>query len=209
MLKILIGDHYGIVRKGLIHIILESFPSVQIEEADNPDQLIDKSLTDSWHVIISGFFPAGKKSLQVLQEIVRQRPDLRILKLGFYTEEEYSVPVLEAGACGYMSKSAGPEELVNAIREILAGNKFMKAGVQETIASKALHHKAIRLHELLSEREHDVFILLANGKSISQIGLALSIGNSTVSTYRSRIMAKMRKKSNAELTRYALENQII
>jgi two-component system, NarL family, invasion response regulator UvrY len=209
MLKILIADDHGIVRKGLKQILLEGFSVVHIEETDNAENLVVKACMDNWDIVISDLAMPGGGGFLALQKIKEQKPLTRILILSFYPEEQYAIPVIRAGASGYLNKNAAPEELISAVRQILTGNTYTRERIGKKPARPPHEAGEIRPHELLSERELHVFRLLAKGISVSEISASLSIGASTVSTYRSRILAKMNKKINADLTRYALDNQMI
>jgi two-component system, NarL family, invasion response regulator UvrY len=209
MLRILIADDHEIIRRGLKYILLEGFSLVHIEETDNAETLISKACADNWDIVISDISMPGGGGLYALQKIMEQKPLMRVLILSVYPEEQYAVPVIRTGAWGYLNKNTAPEELVSAVRQILGGHRY----IPETIVKKLycdLHEpNEIKLNELLSERELHVFKLLAKGKSIAEISGELSIETSTVSICRSLILAKMNKKNNADLTRYAEENQII
>src|SRR5579863_597885 len=147
--------------------------------------------------------------LEALQQIRQYNPQAPVLILSIFPEEQYATRVFKAGASGYINKDAAPTELVKAIQRIMQGRKYITPAVAEKLASDLSVDKERPPHELLSDREFHVMKLLAEGKSISEIATQLSLSPTTISTYRSRIMEKMKMKANAEMARYALENGLI
>ena len=209
MLRILIADDHSIVRAGLKQILQEEFTGAFIEEVADAETLLKKVFSAGWDVVISDLSMPGKSGLEALAQIRQQAPKLPVLILSMHPEEQYALRVLKAGAAGYLNKALAPEELVNAVKRVLLGRKYITAAVAEKMADK-LDDDAEKLsHEILSDREFDVFKLLASGRSVSEIAEALSLGVTTVSTYRSRILDKMNMKTNADLTRYALEHKLV
>jgi two-component system invasion response regulator UvrY len=209
MMRILIADDHEIVRQGLKRTLLEEFTFAYIEQAGNAIELIEKSEQDKWDIIISDLAMPGGGGLTALKKIKEKIPELPILILSIYPEEQYALRVMHAGASGYLNKDAAGEELIKAVHRILAGKKyFSDATIEKYRASYTLVKDGL-LHESLSERELAVFKLLAAGISIMDISASLSVNTSTVSTYRSRILEKLNIKSNAELTLYAIEFGII
>jgi DNA-binding NarL/FixJ family response regulator len=208
-MRILIADDHAIVRRGLSEILLEAWPSAEIEQVGDADRLLQQVLDGSWDVVISDLMMPGRSVLETLQQIRQYQPQLPVLILSIFPEEQYATRVFKAGASGYINKDAAPTELVKAIQRILQGRKYITPAVAEKLASDLSVDKERSPHELLSDREFYVMKLLAAGKSISEIAMQLSLSPTTISTYRSRIMEKMKMKANAELARYALENGLI
>jgi two-component system, NarL family, invasion response regulator UvrY len=206
-MRILIADDHAIVRKGLKQILLEAYPFAEVAESATAEELINKVFTAPWDVLISDISMPGRSGLEALQEIHLRYPKLPVLILSMHPEEQYAIRALKAGASGYCSKDQAQEELINAVQKILAGKKYITPSLAETLVSQ-LESNAIP-HERLSDRELNVFKLLAAGKSVSEIAAILSLGSTTISTYRARILEKMNYKTNADLTRYALENKLI
>lgn len=208
-MRILIADDHAIVRRGLAEILLEAWPSAEIEQVEDADRLLQRALVGSWDIVISDLMMPGRSVLETLQQIRQYQPQLPVLILSIFPEEQYATRVFKAGASGYINKDAAPTELVKAIQRILQGRKYITPAVAEKLASDLSVDKERPAHELLSDREFHVMKLLAAGKSISEIAMQMSLSPTTISTYRSRIMEKMKMKANAELARYALENGLI
>lgn len=209
MLRVLLADDHAIIRKGLRQLLLEEFPSASIQETADAGSAINKIITDEFDIIICDLSMPGRSGLDVLQFVKQQGLKTPVLILSIHPEEQYAVRTLRAGAAGYLSKDAATEELVKAVRRILQGRKYISASVAEIMASELDPETAKPPHELLSDRELQVFKELADGKPVSEIAEQLHLSITTVSTYRSRILEKMEMKSNADMTRYALENKLI
>jgi two-component system invasion response regulator UvrY len=208
-MKILVADDHAIVRKGLKQILLDEYPFGEIEECSNTEELLSKAIDGRWDVIISDISMPGRSGLDALHQIHEARPRVPVLILSMHPEEQYAIRALKAGASGYCSKDLAHDELVNAIRRVLSGRKYITPTLAETLASQLELETQSEPHKCLSDREFEVFKLLAAGKSVSEIAESLRLGATTISTYRSRILSKMNLKSNSDLTRYALENKLI
>lgn len=209
MIRILIADDHTVVRKGLRQILAKEFTDAEIEDVPDAEELIKKLLRGKWDVVISDLSMPGKSGLDALQYIRQQYPGLPVLILSIHPEEQYAIRVLKAGAAGYLSKDTAPEELVNAVKRVLMGKKYITVTMAEKIADAFNRSSDKKPHELLSDREFEVFKMIAAGKAVSEIADLLSLSVTTVSTYRARIMAKMNMKSNANLTLYAIENNLL
>ena len=209
MLRILIADDHTVVRKGLRQILLDEFPTAEIEEVGDAETLIQKVMTAKWDVVVSDLAMPGRSGLDALQQIKISHPNLPVLILSIHPEEQYALRALKSGAWGYLSKDTAPDELVKAVQRVLLGKKYIPQAIAEKLAGNFSSDTAISPHETLSDREFDVMRLLANGKSVSEIANMLSLSVTTLSTYRTRIMAKMNLKSNSDLTRYAIENKLM
>jgi DNA-binding NarL/FixJ family response regulator len=209
MMQILIADDHAIVRKGLKHLILEEFPTAVIGEVENAEQLTMETLKKKWDVVICDLSMPGRSGLDALQQIKQSTPGLPVLIMSMHREDQYALRVLKAGASGFLGKDTIHEELIKAIRTVLAGKKFITPSVAERLADLFDENSGQIAHEQLSNREFDVFKLLASGKSVSDIANQLSLSVTTVSTYRARILEKLKMKTNAELTRYGIENGLI
>lgn len=209
MIKILIADDHAIVRKGLKQLLLEQYPFADIGEAGDVETLISEVIRQPWDVVISDMNMPGRSGLDGLQQIKQISPKLPVLIMSMYPEDQYALRVLKAGAAGYLEKETIHDDIIGAIETVRRGKKFITPGIAEKLADSFHTPTDIGLHEMLSDREFDVFKLLASGKSISEIAFQLLLSATTVSTYRSRIMEKMNMANNAGLTRYALENNLI
>lgn len=209
MLRILIADDHTVVRKGLRQILLDEFPTAEIEEVPDAEELIKKVMTATWDVVVSDLSMPGRSGLDALQQIKLSYPALPVLILSIHPEEQYALRALKSGASGYLSKDTAPDELVKAVQKVLLGKKYISQAIAEKLANSFSADADLNPHESLSDREFDVMKLLANGKSVSDIAEMLSLSVTTVSTYRARVMSKMNLKSNSDLTKYAIENKLI
>ena len=209
MLRILIADDHAIIRRGLKQILLEEYPTAIIEEATDAEGVIQKTISDEWDIIICDLSMPGRSGLDVVQQVKQNFPKLPVLVVSIHPEEQYAIRVLKTGAAGYLSKDAAPEELVKAVHRVLQGRKYISPSIAEKMATELDQDTSKPPHEVLSDREFDVFTMVASGKTVSEIAEQLSLSITTVSTYRARILVKMNMKTNADLTRYGLENKLI
>ncbi len=209
MVRILIVDDHAIVRKGLKEILLEAYPSAHIEDVADADSMINKAKESNWDIIISDLSLPGLSGLEALKHLKQFVPKIPVLILSVHPEEQYAIRILKAGAAGYLNKDTAPDELVKAVQRVLQGRKYISSSVAEKLASSLDLENGKMSHELLSDREFEVLKLIASGKTISEIDVLLSLSITTVSTYRSRLLAKMDLKNNAELTMYAIENKLL
>jgi DNA-binding NarL/FixJ family response regulator len=208
MLKILIADDHPVFRRGLKQIIAETTDIVVADEAADGLEVLNKVKVGDFDVVLLDISMPGKTGIDVLAQLKYERPKLPVLMLSMHPEEQYAVRALRAGASGYLTKESAPDELVGAIRKVSAGGKYVSASLAERLAS--LLQKAEQLpHDILSHREYQVMCLMASGKTVSEIAKELLLSVKTISTYRSRILEKMKMKNNAELTRYAINNSLI
>lgn len=209
MLRILIADDHAIIRKGLRLILMQEYPSALIEEVNDAESVIKKTISDEWDIVICDLSMPGKSGLDVVQHMKEYFPKIPVLILSIHPEEQYAVRALRAGASGYLSKDAATTELISAVRRLLQGRKYISQQVEDMLFSGLDDDKNKLFHNQLSNREFHIFKLIAEGKSISDIAEMLSIAITTVSTHRARILLKMDFKTNTELTRYAIENKLI
>lgn len=209
MIKIIIADDHAIVRKGLKQILEDTMEMIVADEAGNGFELMDKLHQASFDIVILDITMPGKSGLDVLKEIKAEWPDLPVLVLSVHQEEQYAIRVLKAGAAGYINKKSAPEDLIEAIRIVSTGRKYISHSIAETLILNLDSKKEKPLHELLSDREYQVLCMIASGKSVGTISKDLNLSVKTISTYRSHILKKMNFKDNAELTHYAIKNQIV
>jgi len=209
MLRILIADDHTVVRRGLRQILLDEFLAAHIVDVADADELFNQVLKNEWDVVITDISMPGRSGLDVLQQIRQHYPKLPILVLSVHPEDQYAIRVMRTGASGYLNKDSAPEELVKALHRILLGKKYITPSLAEKLAD-TLDQDTDRLpHENLSDREFEVLKMLAAGMPVADIADTLSLSPTTVSTYRARILQKMNAKTNADLTRYAMENKLI
>jgi two-component system invasion response regulator UvrY len=207
MKRILLADDHQFIRLGLIQILKDEYPSVEIKEVGDGESLTNEVINNDWDLVISDLDMPGRNGLEALEQIKLIKPNLPVLILSIYTQELYAVRVLKAGAAGYMNKNAAPYELIEAIRRISLGRKYITPEIGEKLLLYIDIDK--NPHELLTNKELEIFKLLASGKTVTQIAEKYSLALTTVSTHRGRIMEKLDLSTNAELTRYALVHRII
>ncbi len=209
MIKIIIADDHSVVRKGLKQIFEETMDLVVAGEASSGYELLDKVRQEDFDVVILDISMPGKDGLDTLKELKNEKPNLPVLIFTIYPEEQYAVRVLKAGASGYINKETDPEEIINAIRKVSTGRKYISQFLAELLASNLELSGEAPLHESLSDREFQVMCLIASGKTATDIAKELSLSINTISTYRIRILEKMGMKNNAELTHYAVKNGLV
>lgn len=208
-MKILIADDHTIVREGIKQII-KTLPEVTlIDEVADGEEAYSRILNTAYDMVILDISMPKMTGLDLLQRMKDKEIKTRVLILSFYPQEQYAVRAFKLGASGYLSKDSAFEELHLAIKKIAAGGKYVSAALAERLIFHDMEIEGKLPHEELSEREFQVMIMLAKGKSLVEIGNEIFISDKTVSTYRMRIMEKMGLKSNTELTIYALKNKLI
>jgi two-component system invasion response regulator UvrY len=208
-MRILIADDHAIVRRGLKEILLDEYPFAIIDEAPDAEELLKKIFRDKWDLVISDLNMPGRGGLDALKQIKQAFPKLPVLIMSIYPEDQYAVRAFRAGASGYFDKNSIHEELFRAIESVRNGKKYITASVAEKLADALPLECGKNPHQLLSDREFEVFKLLATGKTVSEIANQLSLSSNTVSTYRARILEKMNLHSNNELMRYALDQKLL
>jgi two-component system, NarL family, invasion response regulator UvrY len=209
MIKILIADDHPVVRLGLKQILSETKDMTVTEEAATGQEVLKKALKNDIDVVLLDISMPGKNGLDVLRELKNKKPKLPVLILSIYPEDQYAVRVLKLGASGYLTKETVPEELITAIRKVAQGRKYISTTLAEKLAADLEFDSEKPLHENLSDREYQVLCLLASGKRLKDIAGTLSLSIKTISTYRTRILDKMKMDNNAELIRYALQNNLV
>src|SRR5436190_1633041 len=209
-MRILLADDHAVVRRGLKQILAEDFKRAVFGEARNAQEALDLVWKENWDVIVLDVTMPGRSGLEVLREIKKSRPKLPVLVLSMHPENQFAVRVLKRGASGYMTKESAPEELVGAIRKVLAGGRYVSTSLAEKLANYLSGGETQKSpQEKLSDREFQVLRLIASGKIVSEIAQELSLSVKTISTYRSRILEKMGMKNNAELMHYAMQHQLV
>jgi len=208
-MKILIADDHAIVREG-VKLIVKTLPEVRlIDEASDGKEALSKLMKNHYDLAILDISMPEISGLDLLQQIKLHNVATRILMLSFHPQEQYAVRAFKLGASGYLSKDSAFDEMAMAIRKIAAGGKYVSAAFAEKLLFNEVSSTNQQLHEALSDREFQVMIMLAKGKSVAEIATEIFISDKTVATYRTRIMEKMQMKKNAELTIYALRNKLI
>jgi len=207
MIAVLIVDDHPIVRRGLRDILKEE-PDLDVSETADARQALELIKRNSYDLVVLDLDLPGMNGLELLLEIKRHRPQLHVLVLSVYPEDQFAVRVLKAGASGFISKEAAPDELVKAVRKILSGGRHISERVADLLLDRFNSKPETHLHEKLSDREFQILCLFGEGRTVKQIAEELSLSAPTVSTYRARILDKMDMKSTAEIVRYAIQNRI-
>ena len=197
------------MRHGLKQILADEFKKASFAEARNGQEVLDSVWKQDWDVVVLDITMPGRSGLEVLKEIKKARPRLPVLVLSMHPEDQFAVRVIKSGASGYMTKESAPEELVGAVKKIMAGGRHISASLGEIMAAHLTLNTNRPPHELLSNREFQVMRQIASGKTVSEIARMLSLSVRTISTYRARILEKTGMKTNAELTHYAFQHSLV
>lgn len=209
MIKILIADDHAIVRRGLAQIISEMSDMTVLDEAENGQEVLDKLAIHKVDVLLLDINMPGRSGVEILKEVKKDYSSTAVLVLTIYPEEQYAFRVLKLGASGYLTKESAPMELVTAIRKVSQGKKYVSASLAEKLAVYLEEGEDTPPHNKLSDREYEVMLLLASGKTVKKIAEELILSIKTISTYRHRILEKMKMNTNADLTQYAIRNKLI
>jgi two-component system invasion response regulator UvrY len=204
MKRILLADDHDVVRQGLKQILVEATPDAVFGDASSGSEVLKLVRSAPWDVVVLDISLPDRSGLDVLKELRQSDPGLPVLVLSMHPEEQFAVRVLRAGAAGYLTKRSAPQELVAAVRKVLAGGKYVTQSLAEKLAAVVdFGRPSGEPHERLSDREYQVFRMLASGQTVKEIGEELSLTPQTVSTHRARILEKMGLETNAELAQYA------
>lgn len=209
MIKVLVADDHAVVRKGLAQIISETMDMEVTAEAGTSAEVFEHIRGGSFDVVVLDLNMGDQSGLEVLKNIKAEYPDLPILILSVYPENQFAIRTLRAGASGYLNKDSAPEQLVKAVRRVAEGKRYVSPAVAEELLFQLDTESDGPRHESLSDREFQVLRMLSSGSTVSEIAENLNLSVKTISTYRSRVMEKMNMKSNAELTHYAIKNDLI
>jgi len=209
MIRILIADDHAMVRQGLRQILSAQSDFVVVGEASNHAEVMQHLRRDPCDVLVLDIAMPGKNGIDTLKQLRLELPKLPVLILSMYSEDQYAVRALKAGAWGYLTKMAAAEQLVDAIRHVVRGRKYITPELGMSLAESIHRDSDAPAHTLLSDREFQTLRLIASGKTLTQIGQTLALSPKTVSVYRARLLEKLGLQSNAELTRYAFENGLV
>jgi DNA-binding NarL/FixJ family response regulator len=209
MIKVVVVDDHAVVREGLKRIVSESGGMTVTGEAADGHEAIRVIKSEPCDVVLLDITMPNKSGLDVLKELHAESPRLPVLVLSMHPEDQYAVRVLRAGAAGYVTKESAPAKLVQAIRKVVRGGKYVSPSLAERLVFDLGADKDKAPHELLSDREYQVLCLISSGKTVSQIADELALSIKTVSTYRVRILEKLKMKNNAEMTRYAIQEGLV
>ena len=208
-IRVFIADDHAIVREGLKQILGDSPDIIVAGEAENGVDAIKLFRKSKCHVMLLDISLPDKSGIEVLKQVKKERPETAVLMLSMHREDQYAIRSLKAGAAGYLTKQSAPKELVTAIRQVATGQKYVSAALAQELAAAVGEDHEAALHDTLSDREYQTLTMIASGKTVSDIARELSLSVKTISEYRARLLVKMKLKNSAELTHYAIKNQLI
>lgn len=209
IIKVFIADDHAIVREGLKQILAETRDIVVAGEAENGLDAIKLFRKSACQLMLLDISLPDRNGIEVLKQLKKEKPELAVLMLSMHREDQYAIRALKAGAAGYLTKQSAPKELVTAIRQVAAGLKYISPALAQELANHVGDDHEAPLHETLSDREYQTLTMIASGKTVGTIAKELSLSVKTVSEYRARLLVKMKLKNSAELTHYAIKNQLI
>ncbi len=209
MIKVLVADDHAVVRRGLRQILAETPDILVGAEAATAEEVRRSVRAERFSAVVLDINLPGSSGLELLGEIRRECPELPILVLTVYSEDQYAVRAIKAGAAGFLTKESAPDKLVEAVRKVAGGGRYVSAELAETLASVLAGGKGGAVHERLSDREFEILKILASGKTVSEAALLLSVSVKTLSTHRTRILKKMEMRTNAELMHYAMRHGLV
>lgn len=209
MIKILIADDHAIVRSGLKQILAET-PDIRVAgEAGNGQEVMDQVQNADFDLVLLDIAMPGRGGMDTLKQLRQEKPKLPVLMLSMYPEEQYAIRAFKAGVSGYLTKESAPEQIMSAIRKVASGGKYVSPSLAEKLALNLDKDTAKPVHETLSDREYQVAVMIASGKTVKEIADELSLSVKTISTNRVRALNKMGMKHNAELTYYAIKRGLV
>ncbi|HEX7649142.1 MAG TPA: response regulator transcription factor [Noviherbaspirillum sp.] len=210
IIKVLIADDHAIVREGLRQILADTRDIVVAGDAENGSEAIRLARCNECDVLLLDISMPDRSGIDVLKQIKKESPKLAVLMLSMHREDQYAIRSLKAGAAGYLNKQSAPAELVDAIRQVANGKKYVSPALAQELANQVGdEHRDVPPHEILSDREYQTMIMIASGKTVSEIAAELALSVKTISMYRSRLLQKMKMRHNAELTHYAIRNNLV
>ncbi|MBI1804507.1 MAG: response regulator transcription factor [Ignavibacteriae bacterium] len=209
MIRILIADDHPLIREGFKRILKEHSDLSVVKEAQTGQEALEYVVKEKLDIVLLDIGLPDRNGIDVLKEMKKRRPKLPVLVLSMYPENRFAVRAIRAGAAGYITKESAAEELVKAIRKIVGGGRYISSTLADKLAGDLQTESTRAPHEILSDREYEILCLIASGKTVSEIGEKLHLSVKTVSTYRSRILEKMKMKTNAELTHYTITNRLV
>jgi two-component system invasion response regulator UvrY len=209
IIKVFIADDHAIVREGLKQILAETRDIVVAGEAENGLDAIRLFRKSDCQVMLLDISMPDRSGIEVLKQIKKEKPEMAVLMLSMHREDQYAIRSLKAGASGYLTKQSAPRELVTAIRQVAGGLKYISAALAQELANHVGDDHEAPPHDTLSDREYQTLTMIASGKTVGAIAKELSLSVKTVSEYRARLLVKMKLKNSAELTHYAIKNQLI
>ena len=193
----------------MVKVLAETLQPIKIDEAGNGQEALSKVMRSEYDLVVLDLKMPGKSGLDVLKEIKQHRPKMPVLILSMHPEEQFAIRAIRAGASGYLTKECAGDELVLAIRKALKGERYISGSLAEILAGELDSDSEKPLHEILSDREYQVMLMIASGKPVGAIAKELCLSVKTISSYRTNILLKTRMKNNAEITHYAIQNKLV
>ncbi len=209
MVRMLIADDHEIFRKGVKDLILEMNIKVLVDEADSGSEVMKKIWNNHYDAVLLDISMPGRNGLDILKQLKSNKPDIQVLMLSIYPEEQFAMRALKAGAAGYLTKAAKSDELVRAIKQLIKGKRYISSSLADKLANYVESGEEKTPHEGLSDREYEVMCMTAEGMSVKEIAMQLSLSDKTISTYRSRILIKMNMNNMAQLIQYVFTNNLL
>jgi two-component system, NarL family, invasion response regulator UvrY len=209
MIRILIADDHAIFREGLKQILEDIHDMAVVDDVSRGQEVLEKIAKNDYDLLLLDIAMPGLSGLETLKLLKGKKPKMRVLVLSMYPEEQYAIRAIKAGAAGYITKGSASEELLEAIRKVSQGGRYIGTSIAEKLLFDLDSEAESQPHERLSDREYQILCMIARGKTVSEIALELFLSVKTVSTHRTHILDKMRMKSNAELTNYAIKHNLV
>ena len=209
ILRILIADDHAIVREGLKQILADTGDIVVAGDAASGLDAIKMMRAGKYDVLLLDISMPDRSGIEVLKQLRQEFPKLAVLMLSMHREDQYAIRSLKAGASGYLNKQSAPDELVNAIRQVAQGHKYISPALAQQLANQIGDDREVPPHETLSDREYQTLTMIASGKTVSEIAAELVLSVKTISMYRTRLLQKMKLRHNADLTHYAIKNNLV
>jgi len=209
IIKVVIADDHAIVREGLKQILADTGDIVVAADAESGADAVKVARRKKCDVMLLDISMPDRSGIDVLKQLHKEFPDMAVLMLSMHREDQYAIRSLKAGAAGYLNKQSAPDELVNAIRQVAAGKKYISPALAQELANHLSEDHEAMPHEGLSDREYQTLIMIASGKTVSEIAADLALSVKTISMYRTRLLQKMKLRHNAELTHYAIKHHLV
>ena len=209
MIRVLVADDHGLIRRGIVQITAESGDILVTGEASTGEEALELAKSEIFDVAILDIVMPGRGGLDIIRDLRAERPNIKIIILSMYSEEQYAVRSLRDGASAYLTKASADSELLNAIHTVASGRRYITAEVAERLAYYVECDSELPPHERLAKREFQVLILIGSGLTVTETAERLSLSSKTISTYRARILAKMGLSTNAQLIKYAVDHRLV
>ena len=209
MVNVLLADDHPVFREGVRQVLTSTLEKVKVDEASNGQEVLNLVWANPYDVVFLDISMPGRNGLEILQQLKKAKPEIHVIILSMYSEEQYAVRAMKAGASGYLTKDGDANELLVAMEKVLAGRMHFSTSVVEQLVQELKKDSEKPAHDLLSDREFQVMRMIAAGKKLTDIASDLEISLSTVSTHRLRILKKMNMKSNADIIRYTIEHGLV